>query len=60
MGFLEGRSLLRRGAEWPFPPREATELMVAEAIEYRKLIGRDVGCIYSRRVVPIQRGTLLR
>jgi hypothetical protein len=33
---------------------------VAEAIEQRKLVGGDMGCIYSRRIVPIQRGTLLR
>jgi hypothetical protein len=33
MGFVEGQSLSHRQAEGPFPPREAAELMVAEAIE---------------------------
>ncbi len=62
MGPVEGQSLSHRRAEGPFPPREAAELMVkvAEAIESRKLVGGDRGCIYSRRIVPIQRGTLLR
>ena len=62
MGFVEGQSLSYRRAEGPFPPREAAKLMVkvAVAIEQRKLVGGDMGCIYSRRIVPIQRGTLLR